>query len=175
MVILRLLPISFVLLFILLQGVDVKVKTIDRMTVRIDFNIIAIILTEDKIKKKHLGKMSRLLKNLPTIYKVLRYLVKKSDITVIEHNQDPLFVGENDIFKSAGRYAIYQIIYSYLLTNSRNFYFTENRVYSNEASREKSSDFDLLFHFSLFHLINSAVILLYYIVKSKVKEVIKNV
>ena len=175
MVILRLLPISFVLLFILLQRVDVKVKTRDRLIVRIDFNIIAIIFSEDRIKKKHIGKFSRVLKNLPTIYKALRYLVKKSDTTVVEHNQNPLFVGENDIFKITSQYAICQIIYSFLSINSRSFQFTEKQVYSNEEVSKKSSYFDLLFHFPLFHLINSALVFLYYIVKSKAKEVIKNV
>lgn len=174
MVILRLLPVSFVLLFILLQRVDVKVKTRDRLTVRIDLNIIAIILSEDKIKKKHLGRIPKLLKNLPIVYKVIKYLVAKSDVTVIEYN-DPLFDVEDDIFKNARRYAIYQIVYSYLATNSKSFHFTENRVYSDEKDKEKTSDFDLIFRFSLFHLINSALLFLYYIVKNKAKRVIKNV
>lgn len=175
MVILRLLPVSFVLLFILLQRVDVKVKTRDRLTVRIDLNIIAIILSEDKIKKKHLGRIPNLLKNLPIVYKVIKYLVAKSDVTVIEYNDNPLIDGEDDIFKNARRYAIYQIVYSYLATNSKSFHFTENRVYSDEKDKEKTSDFDLIFRFSLFHLINSALLFLYYIVKNKAKRVIKNV
>ena len=175
MVILRLLPVSFVLLFILLQRVDVKVKTRDRLTVRIDLNITAIILSEDKIKKKHLGRIPKLLKNLPIVYKVLKYLVAKSDVTVIEYNDNPLIDGEDDIFKNARRYAIYQIVYSYLATNSKSFHFTENRVYSDEKDKEKTSDFDLIFRFSLFHLINSALLFLYYIVKNKAKRVIKNV
>ena len=175
MVILRLLPVSFVLLFILLQRVDVKVKTRDRLTVRIDLNIIAIILSEDKIKKKHLGRIPNLLKNFPIVYKVIKYLVAKSDVTVIEYNDNPLIDGEDDIFKNARRYAIYQIVYSYLATNSKSFHFTENRVYSDEKDKEKTSDFDLIFRFSLFHLINSALLFLYYIVKNKAKRVIKNV
>ena len=171
MVILRLLPVSFILLFILLQRVDVKVNARDKLTVRIDFNIIAIILSEDKIKKMHLGKISRLLKNLPTIYKILKYLVKKSDVTVIEYNLKE----ENDVFKTARRYSFYQIIYFYLSANSKSFHINKNQASFDEESEEKSFDFDVLFHFSLFHLINSALILLYYIVKSKAKEVINNV
>lgn len=175
MLILRLLPISFALLFILLQRVDVKVKTNDRLTVRIDFNIIAIILSEDEIKKKHLGEIKKFIRNIPIIYKALRYLISKSEVIVIECTPNALSYAEEEIFKSIRRYAIYKIAYSYLATNSRSFHFAENQVYSHDNPGEKSSDFDVLFRFSLFHLINSALLFLYYIVKNKAKRVINHV
>ena len=48
---------------------------------------------------------------------------------------------------------------------------------SENSDKSDASDarIDLLFHFSLLQLIISALILLYYMVKSEVKRVIKNV
>jgi hypothetical protein len=175
MIILQLLPILCLLLFILLQSVSIKIKTKDRLTVKINFNILAITLTEDEIKKKHLGHIKKVIKNVPIIYKALRYLISKSVVIVMGYPQNALLYAEEDIFKSIRRYAIYQIAYSYLATNSRSFHFAENQVYSYDNTEEKSSDFDVLFHFSLFHLINSALLFLYYIVKNKAKRVINHV
>ena len=46
---------------------------------------------------------------------------------------------------------------------------------NDDKAEVNNSHIDILFHFSLLQLIISALILLYYIVKSKVKRVIKNV
>ena len=46
---------------------------------------------------------------------------------------------------------------------------------AEDSIHQNSSAIDISFHFSLIRLIISALILLYYIVKNKVKRVIKNV
>lgn len=51
MILLRLLPIIFALLFLLSRRIDVDVSKHKEMTVKINFNILAVVFTEDKIKK----------------------------------------------------------------------------------------------------------------------------
>ena len=67
-----------------------------------------------------------------------------------------------------------------ILKSTRYLFLKSNvRLVKSRRNDDKAdvnnSHIDILFHFSLLQLIISALILLYYIVKSKVKRVIKNV
>ena len=67
-----------------------------------------------------------------------------------------------------------------ILKSTRYLFLKSNvRLVKSRRNGDKAdvnnSHIDILFHFSLLQLIISALILLYYIVKSKVKRVIKNV
>lgn len=129
MLILRLVLILVTILFILLQRVDVRVTRSERLTVKISFTFLALVLSEERPKRRHVGGVTKLLKNVKGVFKSLKYLLSKTDIVFQNQNKD----------------------------------------YSTD---EKQPLIDVTFHFSLLQLIISLSILLYYIVKNKVKRVI---
>ena len=129
MLILRLVLILVTILFILLQRVDVRVTRSERLTVKISFTFLALVLSEERPKRHHVGGVTKLLKNVKGVFKSLKYLLSKTDIVFQNQNKD----------------------------------------YSTD---EKQPLIDVTFHFSLLQLIISLSILLYYIVKNKVKRVI---
>ena len=124
---LRLLLILSSLLFILFQRVDVRVTKRERLTVKISFNILALVLIDDGERSHYLWNMPKLFKGFKGIFRSIRYLLAKSRV----------------------------------------------RFGNTNAEAEENSPFvDISFHFSLLRLIISALILLYYKVKAKVKRVI---
>lgn len=129
MLILRLVLILVTILFILLQRVDVRVTRSERLTVKISFIFLALVLSEERPKRRHVGGVTKLVKNVKGVFKSLKYLLSKTDIVFQNQNKD----------------------------------------YSTD---EKQPLIDVTFHFSLLQLIISLSILLYYIVKNKVKRVI---
>lgn len=175
MIILQLLPILCLLLFIFLQSVSIKIETKDRLTVNINFNILAITLKEDEIKKRRITNIFKKMKVIPPIYKVLKLLISKSEVTVVryiycESHED---TGE-EINHARGSTALV-IFSSYLKSVSKSFSYIEKKVFIDKDDTESTSYFDLYLHVSFLNMIISALIFLYYIVKNKVKEVIKNV
>ena len=130
MYILRLLLILGAVLFILFQRVDVRVTKNEKLTVKINFTVFALVLTEDARRKKPLKSIVGLISNLKGVFKSFKFLLSKSDISLFENQQQ---------------------------------YY---------AFEEKLPLIDVSFHFSLIRMIISAMILLYYIVKNKVKRVI---
>ena len=120
-------------LFILLQRVDVRITRTDKLTVKINFTLLAIILSEADINTKHIKGLFKLLKNRKGILRSTKYLIAKSELSALKI------------------------------------------PFHSSFSPNGSISFDLIFHISLLQLIISALILLYYIVKNKVKRVIKNV
>ena len=127
---LRLLLIITTLLFILLQRIDVRVTKDEKLTVKISFIFFALLLIEEKDRKRRLWRFSKIRKRLKALFKSSKYLISRSDIILHRH------YGKDD---------------------------TQN--YSKPI-------IDVSFHFSLFNLIISASILLYYIIKNEVKRVI---
>lgn len=114
----------------LLQRVDVRVIKNEKLTVKISFTFFALVLTEDADRKKTFKRIPRLLSNFKGVFKSLKFLLSKSEVSLFEKQQ---------------------------------------KYYESE---EKLPLFDISFHFSLIRMIISAMILLYYIVKNKVKRVI---
>lgn len=173
MMLLRLLPLIFALLFILSQKIDVKVHRTDRLTVKINFNILALVLQEDKIKKNGLKSISRIIKNVKHFHKSIDYILSKSEVRLLKHeisnNETEVF----SIIKSAYSYASRQFLISYLERNAKKFRIIEQKNYNIDIS--SNTVFDLDIHFSLWHLIISALILLYYTVKRRFKRLLKNV
>lgn len=127
---LRLLLIITTLLFILFQRIDVRVTKGEKLTVKISFIFFALVLIEEKAKKRRLWHFSKIRKRLKALFKSSKYLLSRSDIIFHRH------------------------------------------TYGDDAQNYPKPIIDVSFHFSLFNLIISALILLYYIIKNKVKRVI---
>lgn len=127
---LRLLLIITTLLFILLQRIDVRVTKGEKLTVKISFIFFALVLIEEKTKKRKLWRFSKIIKRLKAFFKSSKFLLSRSDIVLHSHS-------------------------SY-----------------DDTTDSPKPIIDVSFHFSLFNLIISALILLYYILKNKVKRVI---
>ena len=133
MQILRLILILTAILFILLQRVDVKIIRREKLTVKISFNLFAVVLTDGGEKKKSISQKIRYLKNARSVYRAAKHLISKSNISL------------------------------------------QRTTEINEKTAVNSSRYLLLIQFSLFRLIISLLIFLYYTVKHKVKRGIKNV
>ena len=155
------------LVFILLQRIDVKITRHAKPTVKISFNILALVLTEDNIKKTNLKRIRGLIRNLIGALKAFGYLISKSDVVIVryERNVDEAI---SSPINQARLIATSQFTTSYFDSKAKSLSFV------NE-NKPKDTSFDVSFHFSLFNLIISALIFLYYIVKNKVKRVLKHV
>ena len=173
MIVLRLLPLIYALLFILTRRIDVKVSKADELTVKISFNIFALLFTENKIKRARLKSITRIIKNARYNYKPISYLISKSNVVFSRytHLQDD---GTSlSVIKNAYTYASSQFLISYLSSTAKSFHLVEQEKFiQNKIS---NTVFDINIHFSLSHLIISAMLLLYYIVKNNLKKVMKNV
>lgn len=167
MILLRLLPVFFAALFILTRTVCVRVLKGDKLTVKINFNILAVVLAEDNTKKRGIRKTIRLIKGVRSAFKTFDYLLSKSDVKLFINNQNDI-ENQKALAKSGYFIASTALIIPYIRTTSRSF-----RVV--ERSEQNENSFELRLYFSLWHMIISALIFLYYTVKNKVKRVIKNV
>ena len=175
MILFRLLPIVFALLFILVQRVNVKVVMRERLTVKINFNIIALVLYETDAKRSALKDYFSLLKNIRGMLSAFKRLLTKSVVSVKLFRKKTSLDDYPSIIGYVSSTAIERVILSYLCVNSKRFLFFEE-LYESEIDPEKGKTFfDAIFYFSLANLINSVLILLYYIIKNKAKRVIKNV
>ena len=129
MELLRLLFILLALLIILFQKVDVRVTRYDRLTVKINFALFAIVLTDEYPPKSIRFRAIKLKHKFKAIFRSAKYLLSKSEVII-----SPIDDGD-----------------------------------------KQKPIIDLSFHFSLFHMIISAMILLYYTIESKIKRMMKNV
>lgn len=170
---LRLLPIFFLLLFILTRRVDVRVIKNEAFIVKISFNILALVLTEDKVRRKNVRKITNLLRSFKVFLKSIDYLISKSTVNVFRCDFADADKKRFPILYSASFYASVQILIYYLTKNSKKINYHDNQIFHTQESRR---DFiDLSIHFSLWNMIISALLLLYYIVKNNVKRALKNV
>ena len=173
MMLLRLLPFIYALLFILTRRIDVKVHKAEELTVKVNFNIFALLFSEDKIKKISIKSMSRFLKNARHIYKPIRYIISKSDITFLRYEYLLDETALHPVLKDTYAFASNQFLLLYLSSNAKSFRITERKNRVQDINN--NTIFDINIHFSLSHLIISALLLLYYIVKNNLKRVLKNV
>ena len=173
MILLRLLPLIYALLFILSRRIDVKVHKADELTVKVNFNIFALLLTEDKFKRIRIKSVSRFIKNAKHIYKPISYIITRSDVIFSRYMHLQNDNASLSVIKSAYAYASSHFLISYLSGNAKSFQLIEweNLV----QDQNDSTIFDINIHFSLLHLIISALLLLYYIVKNNLKRMLKNV
>lgn len=171
MILLRSLPLIYALLFILTRRIEVKVHKAKGLTVKINFNIFALVLKEEKIKKKSFKNIFRLIKNARHTYKSIDYLISKSGVELHRYVYLP---NENtQLIKTAYEYASIQFWISYLSANAKDFHLSDLKC----ASKDEYNDalFDMEIRFSFLYLIISALLLLYYIVKKNLKRMLKHV
>ena len=170
---LRLMTITVALLFILFQSIDVKVKIRETVFIKINLNIIAIVLYENIEKPKHLKDIWSNAIKIPIFLKAAKHLLAKSNVSIVAYDTSPSS-DTTSFFNQIGSTIRDRLIISYLAVNSKRF-----RIQSVSTSRiipnESRIRYDAHISFSFIHFINSALILLYYIARNKVKEVIKNV
>lgn len=172
MIVLTLIPIVVAILFILFQTVKIKVKIRDKLTIKINFNILALVLYEDKKRKTRLKDLFSTINIISKYSKIIKYLISKSKISIIIYQ--PSDYNSSSIFSHIGSLASEQLLLSYLEANSKELNLIKSAIIPKNQAEGKSS-YDALFNISFIYLINSALFLLYYIIKSKAKEVINSV
>lgn len=173
MIVLRLLPIFFTLLFILSRRTNIRVTKSEELTVKINFNIFAIVLSEEKIKKRGLKKLPKLLKNAKGILKSLDYLVSKSEVRIIKCKIPDSADKKFHVIRNAYFLASTQLLISYLERNCKKILYIDQENYYKIL--DNTAALDLSLHFPFYYLIISALLFLYYIVKNNVKRVLNSV
>ena len=171
MVILQLLPIICALLFAFTQKIDIRVTKADNLTVKINLNIFAILLTEDKIQKKGIRRLSRIRKNLKSFLLAMDYLISKSEVRIYRLDISNTDLSVLSMLQSISRFASIGIAISYLEKNASSVKFID----ISPQYDENKTVLDFSIHFSLWSLIIFTSLFLYYRVKSKIKRVLKNV
>lgn len=171
MVFLQLLPIFCALLFTFTRKIDIRVTKTDNFTVKINLNIFAILLTEDKIQKNGIRKLSRIRKSLKSFLLAIEYLISKSEIIVYELHTSNDDSSVSSVLQSISLFASVGIVLSYLEKNASSVKFLSKTTpgYQNKTA------LDFSMHFSLWSLFIFTFLFLYYRVKSKIKRVLKNV
>ena len=172
MVFLQLLPLFCALLFTLTRKISIRVTKRDELAVKINLNIIAILLTEDKIKKNGIKKATRLIRSFKNLIKPTEYLLSKSEIRVYKCTPSSFDNKTFPMLRSLSFLASVQLIYSFLEKNAKLIRFIDHTQADNEAD---APFLEFSIHFSPLNLIIFAVIFLYYTVKNKFKRVLKNV
>ena len=172
MMFLQLLPIFCALLFAFTRKINIRVAKHDELTVKIIFNIIAIILTEEKLKKNGIKRIARGLKSFRSIIKPCEYLIKRSEFRV--YRCTPASDNNNlfSVLLSISIWASTGVVFSLLKENARSIKFIENR---NNSESTHAAIFEFSIHFSLLNLFIFTAMYLYYTMKNKIKRVIKNV
>ena len=170
MILFRLLPILFALLFILTRRVNIKVIKSNDLTVKINFNIFALVLSEDKIKKYGIKKFYNLIKNTKTLFKSFDYLISNSTVAIYDRMN---FDNHPIMFLSGCITATKWIFISYIKRISASFSYKTDRNY--DRLQENEYLMKIIIQFSFWRLIISALIFIYYIIKNSIKRVINNV
>ena len=173
MIVLRLMTITVTLLFILFQKIDVKIKTRDELSIKINLNIIAIVLYESKKKYNHVRDIFRTLNKLPIFLKSIKYLLTKSNVTLVLYKK-PVLSYSPSLIAHIGSTLAEQLVISYLIANSKSLRTVT--VSSTHVKSLKNTDYlEAFISFTFIHFIISSMFLLFGIAKNKVKEVIKYV
>ena len=171
MVFLQLLPIICALLFAFTRKIDIRVTKTDKLTVKINLNIFAVILTEEKIRKRGIRKLSRMRKSLKSFLIATEYLVSKSEIRIYEFHPSTDDFRVSSVLQSLSLFASFGIALSYLKKNACSVRFPSKTT----PTCQNNTTLDFSIHFSLLNLIIFTSLFLYYRVKSKIKRVLKNV
>lgn len=159
------------LLFAFTRKIDIRVTKYDKLTVKINLNIFAILLTEERIRKRSIRKLSRIRKSFKSFLLAIEYLISKSEVRIYSLNTSNTDLSVLSILQSISRFASIGIAISYLEKNARSVKFidTSPQYYKNKTV------LDFSIHFSLWSLIIFTSLFLYYRVKNKFKRVLKNV
>jgi hypothetical protein len=115
------------------------------------------------------------MKVIPPTYKALKHLISKSKVTVARYICNDSSEDTGEVINRKRDSIILVILSSYLKSVSKSFHYAERDLFIDKADTELTLYFDLYLHVSFLNVIISALIFLYYIVKNKAKEVIKNV
>ncbi len=167
----QLLPIICALLFTFTRKIDIRVTKNDRWTVKINLNIFAILLTEEKIRKRGIRKLSRIRKAFRSFLLSTEYLISKSEIRIYEFHPNNDDVSVLSALQSISLFTSLGIALSYLEKNASSV-----KLLNDAAPNCKNkTTLDFSIHFSLWNLIIFTSLFLYYRVKSKIKRVLKNV
>ena len=173
MIALRLMTVTVALLFILLQRVDVKVKIQDGLFIKINLNIIAIVLYESNEKRNHIKDIFSSINKLPIFLKSIKYLLTKSNVTLVLYKK-PVLGYSPSLITHIGSTLAEQLIISYLIANSKSLRTVT--VSSTHVKSLKNTDYlEAFVSFTFIHFIISSMFLLLGIAKNKVKEVIEYV
>ena len=173
MFVLRSLPLITVLLFILLQRINIRVTKSEELTVKINFNIFALVISDNQGKRNK--KRRGFIKLFSPTLKSVNYLLSKST-AVIFRQEEKAF--NNDVILMQNIFTklfTEQFLISYIKRRSKSAVFNYDVKTDSEKRNTSAPTFDAIFHFSFIHLINSALIFTYYIMKNKAKKVLKNV
>ena len=173
MLFLRLFPILVAFLFILSRTVNIKVTKSWEMTVKVNFNIFAIVLKEEKLRKIKRLKIKSIIQCATALYKSLEYLIEKSAITLYTSELSTNTVSDTSVFHSLYTLMARRFVILLLSKSSRKFTVTNTKSFDNKS--DKFTQYELVIYFSLWRLIISALFFLYYIVKTKAKKVFRNV
>lgn len=172
MSLLQFLPIFFILLFTFTRIIDIRVTKSEELTVKINLNIFAILLTEERIKRRGFRKVGRLVKSLKNLLKPLEYLISRTEIRIYKLSS-PLSNGSTVATPySLPFFVSLSVILSYIERYAKVIRFIKQK---DSKANDEDTFWDFSFHFSLWNLIIFVLLFLYYTVKSKVKKVIKNV
>ena len=166
MLILRLLPVVFTLLFILLQENDIKITKTDRFTVKLNFNVFAIVFYEDR--KKKAKSFWKTIKIIPYAHKVAIYLVSRSTVYIRDLTLSTS-VKQNSIVGLFSSIPI-KILTSYFTNKAKKTVYYPSHDLLDKESIDESPQYTLTVRFPFYVLINSALIFTYYIVKNKLKR-----
>ena len=89
MIILRLLPLICALLFTLSRKAIIRVTKNDTVTVKISLNIFAIVLSEERTRKRSLKNIPSRVRNIKSALRPFDYLVSKSNVRVDKYGRGP--------------------------------------------------------------------------------------
>lgn len=142
----------------------------EKLTVKINLNILAIVLHENETRKIRLRDIISAFNKISYLSKPIKYLIGKSRVSIFYHKKNDF----PSLFSRISSLAIEQFLLTYLSINSKSFCVTKTET-SHIKNETNKIRFDACFIFSFIHLINSALILLYYFIRNKAKEVINNV
>ena len=171
MLFLQLLPIICALLFTFTKKIDIRVTKADTLTVKINLNIFAILLTEDKIRKRGIRKLSRLRKSFRSFLLAAEYLVSRTEIKIYEFHPGTDDFRVSSVLQSLSLFASFGIALSYLEKNACSVKLMNKAT----PTCQNKTALDFSMHFSLWTLFIFTFLFLYYRVKSKIKRVLKNV
>ena len=137
------------LTFMLTRTVDARITKNGELLVKINFNIFALVLNEDKTKKKRIPHIRRFAHSIKGILKAADYLISQSKIVFFKYEISDLPQRNSPFLYSAYSRATVQFFISYLEKKSRRVVFHNDVIYD---SKESSVPFiDLSIHFSLYH------------------------
>ena len=170
--IVQLVSLVLALILMLLQKIDIRIIQARETAVKIDFSLLSIKLIYSKSQKKKLKKITRLAKRLPILIKLTGYIVSKSEVTVFDTPLTAALYAPTSILKSISLLVSRPVVYTYLNNTARSVSYINSPVLNDQDS---APNLNISLRFRLIFVIISPLVLLYYILKSKIGGIIKSV